>query len=609
MMENIEIHVTVHSISTRFTVRTRTFTFLNVVTASILGDGLAGFQAKLISRPVTDQFCATLKAVAEIINTPSDYRTTFDLAPGLISESLLLKSFLAFNQAVSQKKLSLDYSKLISKIFRDIIIASNCSLVDGRPVEAVLANNSSVFYEAEVRPPNITVSDLAAVPHKTIKELHESSIEYLKNENDSYLKAAEMALDEHARITEHLERLRHYPLTEQQLLAFDTQSKKQDPWRANPFSEEELMALTIRKISIDGAKINFPLPGMNALPSLANFKHLRAAKSFGPYWLSNFFLPSAVLVSIATVIAIKTGWNTNSVSHIKISDIKQINTSRFLLQGDKRKTDDRTPIVEVHKSDDLFFKSLTLLSWHFNSVTSLGLYQGDMVFVSKVKNPTVLLHSHVNPFAPSYFKKYMVNRFDLKKVVPTNFRDNVASLRWLETNDIEIIRELLGHNSINTTHEYLRSGIISSLNQSKILEFQRRIEATIIFYDKGDAGLLELNLDKRHIDLNLIPLTQLGDGTRCLDPHNSPLKFERRNKCSGQFCHEGNGCPNNRITIEKSDVELLIRTLTYYRARWHILHSQNPDLFKKVHLTKLIFMRVLLSVIQSQRPDLVPVQI
>lgn len=600
----VELTLTYTSNSTRFTRITRTY-LIATVPGSLFEAGVLIFQREVALVDSSYTLGTRLKMMLRILDATPDCRRIVDLPAAEISDYEIKQAVMAFEEACHRKGLSSSYSDNASRLFRQIICKADAVLKGGRTTTAVVQGIRSE--RKRMRRLSTIRSDSAPppFPHKNIPELIEKSIDHFREEHDSYLHAAKNAIDDYLSTRKHLQSLVDLSLDEEVLNQFNDRLKLSDPWRDHPFNDNELDAFILKEVLKAKTSVDIHLPGAKALKSLEQRSDLRTATSYIPYWLSYVCLPMCVLVAIATVIAIKTGWNTNSVSNLRFTDIRKLNSSRFLLQGEKRKTDDRTPIVEVHKNDLLFFQSIELLYWHFKNVVSFDWYNGDRIFISKSRSPRDLSHSHVNPFAKSYFEKHLVRRFKLKKVTPKSFRDGVASRKWLETNDIHVIRELLGHNSINTTREYLKSGIIHSLNESKVLEFQRRIEATIIYIDKGHGHLKKLNMNEQHVDLNLIPSVQLGDGTQCLDPSAPPLLQEKSGICSGMFCHEGNGCPNNRIVIGVSDVELLLRTLDYYKSRWQFLYSQNPDLFKKVHLSKIIFMRVLYSIVEADRPDII----
>jgi hypothetical protein len=164
---------------------------------------------------------------------------------------------------------------------------------------------------------------------------------------------------------------------------------------------------------------------------------------------------------------------------------------------------------------------------------------------------------------------------------------------------------LLGHADLITSDSYLENTLFFRLNEAMMLEFQRRIEATLTYAIGGENLLIQRSLASRHVDRTLL-LVPTGDGGACANFLDGPTlaPVEPQEPCSGLACHSGTGCKHYRLTVNATTLEMALRTRLYYRTRWRRLHDQNPATFTEMHLPRLLYTYVLLKIVRDQRPDL-----
>jgi hypothetical protein len=149
--------------------------------------------------------------------------------------------------------------------------------------------------------------------------------------------------------------------------------------------------------------------------------------------------------------------------------------------------------------------------------------------------------------------------------------------------------EAAGHKSLRTLSTYIDQLLARRLNSSINLEFQRRVEAEIVYSMEPDSSL-------PYARSMLYPI---GDGASCADPRNPPFsEYLEQGVCDGRRCHAGSGCPNVRLVINAERAEEVVRLSTYYRRNWARLIDQNRDTFLKQHLPNLTFNMALLGVLE-----------
>lgn len=337
---------------------------------------------------------------------------------------------------------------------------------------------------------------------------------------------------------------------------------------------------------------------------LPNVLTYRFKYSVLPWFLIQHRLPNSVLTAIFLLLLSHTGWNPASVGELTTDGIIRLPTGGYSLQSYKSKTDDQTPVVEVPRHMSLLCKTIELLLWNYQQLGKLGLidlkeekrlwfgWQDDN-FLTTID---ILTESRLKAFC---------NRHELEIFQPSELRPLKAALTYIPQRDLEAVRVLLGHRDLRTSDDYLKNTLFFRLNEAMILEFQRRIETTITYVQGGESLVMNRSLFSKHIDRKLF-LVPTGDGGACEDIFDGPNSGSREigEPCEALACHKGTGCRHYRTVISETTLEMALRSLVYYRARWQSLFEQNRLAFSELHLPRIMYTHVLLKIVSERRPDL-----
>lgn len=324
--------------------------------------------------------------------------------------------------------------------------------------------------------------------------------------------------------------------------------------------------------------------------------------SLTPWLWVRYRLPNVVLTSIFVALLLQTGWNQGAVGSLTVDDIVQLPQGGYRLQGYKGKTDDHTPVVEVSPSQRLIHRAIELLLWNHRQLQVMGLLEPAerRLWFGWQKDGFVNTTNVVDDKRIAFW----CQRHGVEVFSPSSLRPLRAALTYLPQRDLEAVRVLLGHNDLIVTDGYLQDTLFFRLNEANMLQFQRRVETSLVYGEGGDAMVKARALDPRDIDPSMLLPT--GDGGACADvfagpPLRVPVKGE---PCAGLLCQQGDGCPQYRLVVTEQTLEMALRTRRYYRSRWSALASANPEAFARLHLPRLLYIHVLLTIVHAQRPDL-----
>lgn len=506
-----------------------------------------------------------------------------------------------------------------SWMIRTCLANTNVILQDGRTTREELISLRSRCKKPRklFKLNSLVLGDISSIEHFNIKELESKAIEKISSFLNIIEQTCKIIIDDYLKVTEDHRKLKKQCLSLDIREYYSYRLTISDPWNIHfkqpPCgTEHTLLAFILQTIPNPANKSVVKkftrLPTLRHFPTILKDKKLWSGSSgsYYSFFVAEYLLPNFVLIAIAILICQKTGWNPGSVHALSTEDIRTLSQTRYLLQSIKNKTDDKTPFYEVRMSSEpLLFRAIELLTWHHKQVTSMF----------NLNEPRLFIGNKNNQFA-AFFplnKNNVVNNFiapfGLAEFSVSDLRPSRAGLMMLTENDIQAVRELLGHNCISTTSIYLKSTLFFQLNEARILEFQRRIDATIIFLDGGEELVASRHMKSQHVDIKLFALESIGDGTRCRDPYDSPDPVtEKGALCAGIHCQVNGGCKNNVILVNRTDIELAKKTQIYYRSRWSFLYAKNPKAFAEIHVPKLIFIHVFLAYIQDTRPDLLAAQ-
>lgn len=330
----------------------------------------------------------------------------------------------------------------------------------------------------------------------------------------------------------------------------------------------------------------------------------RHKASLWPWFFLQQRLPNAVLTAIFILLLSHTGWNQGAVGSLTVDEITVLPQGGYRLQGYKSKTDDQTPASEFPRYLKVHCKAIDLLLWNYNQLSRLGL-------IDPKQEKRVWFGWQIDGFATTVnvISKQRIaslcTRNGIERFVPSELRPLKAALAYLPHRDLEAVRVLLGHVDLITSDSYLENTLFFRLNEAMMLEFQRRIEATLTYGIGGDSLLIQRSLAPRHVDSKLL-LVPTGDGGICANIFDGPSlrSAESGEPCVGLACHSGHGCKHYRLIVDETSLEMAMRSRSYYRARWQNLYETNPAAFTEMHLPKLMYTYVLLRIVKEQRPDL-----
>jgi integrase len=283
---------------------------------------------------------------------------------------------------------------------------------------------------------------------------------------------------------------------------------------------------------------------------------------------------------IAAVLALQlaTGWNVSSVlamTEVDIADEEGLTR----IQGFKTKTGDATPPVYLSKDDRAALKAIAFLRQKASWLKQMQWFaSGETGFWASP--------SRIRRGQPGSYRQWaeMLRRFlektDLPRFTFEQVRNEVLARETVRYGGLEVARRMAGHDDELTTGHYLDQMLFQRRNSAINLQFQRRVEKSVIYRLEDDGNLPDDDL-----------LYPVGDGTSC---SNSAVRSEvaeakEEELCEGKWCHEENGCPHNRILLDKERIEEVARISRYYATNWKRLFSQNPDRFQRYDMPVLLF--------------------
>ena len=336
---------------------------------------------------------------------------------------------------------------------------------------------------------------------------------------------------------------------------------------------------------------------------LPQVQRYRFSYSLWPWFFVQQRLPNDVLTAIFVLLLSHTGWNPSSIGSLTIDSITQLPQGGYRLQGYKSKTDDQTPVSEVPRYLKAQCKAIDLLLWNHHQLGRLGILETTRerrVWYGWQAN----FETTSDVISPQRIER-LCKRHEIDYFTPSELRPIKAALTYLHQRDLEAVRVLLGHTDLVTSESYLENTLFFRLNEAMMLEFQRRIEATLTYATGGDDLLLRRSLLNRHVDRTLL-LVPTGDGGACANFFDGPgvTQAEPDEPCAGLACQSGTGCSHYRLIVNVTTIEMALRTRLYYRSRWQRLCDNNPVTFSQIHLPKILYMYVLLRIVRERRPDL-----
>jgi len=290
-----------------------------------------------------------------------------------------------------------------------------------------------------------------------------------------------------------------------------------------------------------------------------------------------------MMLSCLLVLQIHTGWNSSSVLSLRRRDVQDIN-GIFQLQGFKSKSDDHTPISFVTPRDRAAHYALTFLLRRLNElqIRNFVSTEQDSMFMGTIGYyDTLRIFAHQRALS-SFQKRHALPKFSLEQI-----RVQVLAIASLGAGGIESARRIAGHKNISTTSGYLiEQVLLTRLNSSINLEFQERLEASVIYASSLKAGAArDIKFEKE-----FFLLYPVGDGSLCRHPQKPPTpEWLVGEVCSAENCHTAAGCGNNVLFIDEKRIEEVAATSLFYESSWQRLQEGSRFKFLEVHSRAMLF--------------------
>lgn len=311
--------------------------------------------------------------------------------------------------------------------------------------------------------------------------------------------------------------------------------------------------------------------------------------AFGQVFCLPYRMLSQELICVLVLLISYTNWNSGAVLQMTSTGIRR-ERGLLIIQGYKSKTDDYTPEVVVDASMPYAEEAIRLIQWNREQLIALGWLPPDeqRLWFAWGRAP------RGQPYTEQYINfqsglRSFIRRHNLPTFSLEQLRTQRLAHIYLASTTLEPVRRVAGHSSISTTGHYLDQLLLRRLNQSISLEFQRRLESTVVFrlQERVPSTRAPLVLSKVRPRLLLTPV---GDGSSCFDPSTPPdSSFLDGELCRAQHCHAGTGCEHRRIVLDESRIEELVRKRHYYLSNWPRLAANHPDHFREVHAPRVLF--------------------
>lgn len=492
----------------------------------------------------------------------------------------------------------------------------------GRLKDGLTVAHAASTYAAKKRrwrkpvlPANSLPTEIGHIGHTDLLDLRRQAEKSLRQRKDTIEGAAKSEIEAYEDTYAYQVALMAIELPDQIAAEVDdwiTVKRAKDDRLLPSCTPNQFVAVVLRrlaenppKLRSNGWPLGLRLP-KSSLPwsTLPQAEQYRHQFSMWPWFFVQQRLPTPVLTAIFILLLSHTGWNQGSIGSLTIENITPLPQGGYRLQGYKGKTDDDTPVSEIPRYMSAHCKAVELLLWNYRQLEQLGLIDGAtekrIWFGWQLDEFKTTTHVVSDKRIDRFCVRHRIERFQ-----PSELRPIKAALTYLPQRDLEAVRVLLGHVDLVTSSSYLENTLFFRLNEAMILEFQRRIEATLTYAEGGEALLIRRALPVRDVDKGLF-LVPTGDGGACTNIQDGPNSTMRQDEepCEALACHSGLGCKHYRLMVNETTIEMALRSQLYYRSRWQLLYEQNRIAFSDLHLPRMLYMHVLLKLVLQQRPDI-----
>lgn len=499
---------------------------------------------------------------------------------------------------LNERDLSISSRRGYWEVLRNLLKLNVQPLGDGTTISSCIRDYVSAFKNEKGAPS--PSRHLSAIPHRDLNELEAKARNITRGILDRIIGACEKDIQEYldiCKMQNNFSNSQIDPSIYRQLVttvngqqARPDILKKQQPDDILKFIFALLKKTDELKFTEQGMSAQYNFPAAKFVPLLESFPHYRSAKSSQPWYFCQYRLPNHVLTSIFILLLVKTSWNISSVGDLRVCDIKKLKNSTTEIQSSKDRSKDNTPTVTISKSDKYLNISISLLLWNHSQLQKYQIITStnDCLWYG-------WQHNYDQPYYPLYGSRLITffSRHKIPEIPPSEIRPLKSAYNFLEHNDIELIRIALGHSSLETTNCYLKDNLIFHLNESRILEFQRRLETTVALNSN-----IQQDLDQRGFNRNYVDQSLIGSQSK------EEMEFEK------QFVNEANTFlellgvkPTNGsplVTAEAMTQAILLKR--YYKLRWKQLYDKNPRYFATHHFIIIIYLTAFLRIGKERKP-------
>ncbi|OEE89400.1 hypothetical protein [Vibrio crassostreae] len=332
------------------------------------------------------------------------------------------------------------------------------------------------------------------------------------------------------------------------------------------------------------------------------------APSMKPFFWTPFLLPRQILLMCFIRLIIHTTWNKDVIATLQGKDLPYpLPASRFFIQGNKNKVKKNTKKVEVTPTDNEVREAIELLSIHHKNMVELGLNPETVWDTPDSKNLTFLNSSVIDAFIDRYhLPKFRIEQLAKHQINVRKGVDGSIHQSQIERN----------HAQLKTTAGYVDHPLARLYYDANNAEFQRRLEATVMFRYSGADSLPEYGLSNSDVDLKLLgnPSTEtnvpdwflLPDGSTCMDIWASIDKASKTQRwCGGRKCHAGDGCPHNQVIISSKDFVNTLRHQHWFIERCEaLLLKHTREYFDEYIAPAMRFTFGLTRYVQTANPEM-----
>lgn len=507
----------------------------------------------------------------------------------------------AVEQAIDRRTKSSSEKVSEWQAFTSLLRFNHQPLGDGALIDGCLKHYSNRLSFRKPLIGKTALQKLAVIPHENFKDLEKKAIQTTEEIMNSIIKACEKDIDEYFRICEKQNNFSRYHLKDSVKSDVGKYYETGNKRKIRNVREVDILKAfcmlmseeTLFKFEKAGHSADIRFPHMGTLAILDTFAHYTYRGSIQPWWFCRYRLPNHVLASCYLLILAKTGWNIASVGTLTIHDIKKMPNGSFEIQSRKNKTDDDTPKLIISKADRYLKLCISLLIWNHSQLIKYNL-----INTSDENIWYGWQLSYNKPFYPLDGRR--LNTFftyhKIPAIPPSDIRPIRSSFNFLKHHDLELVRILLGHSSLETTKLYIQNNLIFQLNEARILEFQKRMENTIAH----ETNSME-NFRQRGFDLNKVYPDLIG--RKSAQQIDAEEKFI--DEAKNFLVSIGVESINEKSIVTAETLTQVALLKNYYRLRWRQLFDKNPHLFVSHHINVILYIHVFLKIAKERKPLLV----